>query len=174
MKAISYRDSLFRGNIYRSMDIAGAGMTAQRQRLDAISSNIANMSVTNVDGNGSPYLRRQVIMRPDPDTSFAGSLREATMRLIRTDPAHMKERGISERRDLPPLVAGETRELPNERKNVVYDPTHPDADAEGFVVYPDVDFMEEMVDLTVAGRAFEANVTVMNAAKQMITRSLDI
>ena len=59
-------------------------------------------------------------------------------------------------------------------KNVVHDPSHPDADENGYVTYPDVNVLEEMSDLMIANRAFEANVTVINAAKQMISKSLEI
>ena len=175
MKAISYRDSLFRGNIYRSLDISGAGMSVQRKRLNAISSNIANVSTTNVDGAGNPYLRRHVMVTADPETSFSGALREASIRLRRMDGAHMQVSGGSgQAGKMPPLVTGEEVEIPNMRMNVQYDPSHPDADAEGFVVHPDVNIIEEMVELTVAARAFDSNVTVFNAGKDMIMRALDL
>mgnify|MGYP006309199653 CR=1 FL=1 len=73
-----------------------------------------------------------------------------------------------------PLVEGEDVEMPNMHRNVVFDPQHPDADAEGYVTYPDINIVEEMTDLMVANRMFEANVTVINSAKQMIMKSLDI
>ena len=175
MKFITYSDSLFRGNIYRSMDISGSGMTAQRKRMDAVSMNIANMSVTNVDGNGNPYLRRHVTMSPDPDKSFSYELRKAEVALNRTHPWHMRdEESLSKSNELTPLVAADEIEIPNMKKNVVYDPTHPDADANGYVTYPDINILQEMTDLMVANRAFEANVTVVNAAKQMILKSLEI
>ena len=78
------------------------------------------------------------------------------------------------RQEKTPLVIGEEIEIPNMKKNVVYDPKHPDADANGYVTYPDINVVDEMVDLISASRAFDANVTVINAAKQMITRALDI
>jgi len=175
MKAISYRESLFRGNIYRSIDIAGSGMTAQRKRMDAISSNIANVSVTNVDGNGNPYLRRHVVMSPDPKQLFAAELKKATTKMKQTHIKHILEPlEVGWRHEKTPLVVGEETEIPNMKKNVVYDPKHPDADANGYVTYPDINVVDEMTDLISASRAFDANVTVINAAKQMITRALDI
>ena len=98
MKFISYSDSLFRGNLYRSMDVSGSGMTAQRKRMDAISSNIANMSVTNADGNGNPYLRRHVVMSPDPEKTFSNELRVASVKLSRTAPWHMNSDSASGQR----------------------------------------------------------------------------
>ena len=175
MKVISHRNSLFRGNIYRSIDIAGSGMTAQRKRMDAIASNIANMSVTNADGNGNPYLRRHVIMKPNPEKTFAFILKKAAFKMKRTSRWHIPEQDILRKKiEETPLVEGEEIEIPNMKKNVVYEPSHPDADAEGFVTYPDINIVEEMVDLMIASRAFDANVTVINAAKEMITKSLEI
>ena len=175
MNVISHTHRLFRGNIYRSIDIAASGMTANRKSMDAIASNIANISVTNADGNGNPYLRRHVTMKPNPEKTFFDTLKRASLKLIRTRSGHIRERErIEKRKEETPLVEGEEIEIPNMKKNVVYDPSHPDADGEGFVTYPDINIVEEMVDLMVASRAFDANVTVVNAAKEMITKSLEI
>ena len=175
MRYISNIDSLFRGNIFRSIDTAASGMTAQRKRMDAISSNIANMSVTNADGNGNPYLRRHVNMNPDPRRTFSEILSKVSRRLKTTSSDHIRESiSMDLKRELTPLVDGQEVEIPNMRKNVIFDPSHPDADADGFVTYPDVNIVEELTDLMIAQRTFDANVTVVNAAKQMIMRSLDI
>jgi len=150
-------------------------MTAQRKRMDAISSNIANMSVTNVDGNGNPYLRRHVVMEPDPEKTFSYELKEASIRLRTSRPWHIREKdAVNPALERTPLVAAEEIEIPNKKLNVVYDPSHPDADEEGYVTYPDINILQEMTDLMIAGRVFEANVTVVNAAKSMITQSLDL
>jgi flagellar basal-body rod protein FlgC len=149
-------------------------MTAQRMKMDAVSSNIANISVTRVDGGG-PYLRRQVVVSPDPRQTFARTLKRAVLRMENTEPGHIPEtRTAGKRSEGIPLVQGKEIEIPNIKKNIVYDPTHPDADKDGYVTYPDVNVVEEMVDLMVASRAFDANVTVVNAAKSMITKSLEI
>ena len=174
MKVVRYADRLFRGNIYRSIDIAASGLTAQRKRMDAISSNIANISTTNADGAGNPYLRRHVVMRTVLGQTFSRALREATVKMARTKPGHILPTQLYKKSELTPLVEGNEIEIPNIRKNVIYDPTHPDADQEGFVVMPDINIVEEMTDLMIASRAFEANVTVINAAKNMISRSLEI
>ena len=175
MKVMPYRESLFRGNIYRSIDVAASGMTAQRKRMDAISSNIANMSVTNADGNGNPYLRRNVVMEPVPEQRFGRTLKKAALKLRRTRPGHIRDPQMAGRfMEKTPFVKGNVIEIPNMKKNVVYDPSHPDADENGYVVYPDIEIVRELVDLMVAQRSFDANVTVVNAAKQMITKSLEI
>lgn len=174
MRVIRTVDRLFRGNIYRSLDIASSGMTAQRRRMDAISSNIANISTTNVDGAGSPYLRRHVLMRPEPNRTFSAELRKSAVRMARTNPGHMLPVRSNRTIETTPLVEGNEIEIQNMLKNVVYEPSHPDANNEGFVVYPDINMVEEMVDLMIASRSFDANVTVFNAGKHMITKSLEI
>ena len=175
MKILAPTERLFRGNIYRSMDIAASGMTAQRKCMDAISSNIANAQVTNVDGKGNPYLRKHVTMAPNPQKSFESSLEEMILKVRTTQEGHIRQMsGSLEEGEPTPFVEGNEMDIPNMKKNVVYDPSHPDADADGYVTYPDINIIEEMVDLMVSSRAFDANVTVLNASKQMIMRSLDI
>lgn len=174
MKPIDPGNSLFRGNIYRSMDIAATGLTSQRMRIDAVASNIANISVTNVEGGG-PYLRRQVRMETVPKQSFGDALKRVSLKMANTDSAHMGHtKSLGMKTEHIPLVKGSELEIPNEKKNLVYEPSHPDADDQGYVTYPDINVVEEMVDLMVASRAFDANVTVINAAKSMITKSLEI
>lgn len=174
MRTMNNLPKLVRGDIYRSMDIAASGMSAQRMRMDAISANIANAETTNVDGKGGPYLRQHIQIKPSPKQTFKSILREQVLNLKRTDTAHMLPSRNSKRTESTPQVEGNSVQLPNMKKNVVYDPSHPDADKNGFVVYPDVNELEEMVDLMDAGRSFEANVTVVNAAKSMILKSLEI
>ena len=174
MKTIGSAERLTRGNIYRSLAIAGSGLTVQRQRMDAIASNIANISTTNVDGQGNPYLRRHVVMRPDPRRTFQDALYDATVTMQRTRPGHNSPVESMYQMETTPAVQGDEIEIPNMRKNVIYDPTHPDADVDGFVVMPDINIVEEMADLMIASRVFDANVTVIDAAKSMITKSLEI
>lgn len=175
MKVLPPTQRLFGGNIYRSMDIAASGMTAQRKRMDAISSNIANAQVTNVDGKGNPYLRKHVSMTPNPQKTFESSLQEMILKLKTSEHGHIKQMsGSLEARESTPFVEGNEMDIPNMKKNVVYDPSHPDSDANGYVTYPDINIIDEMVDLMVASRTFDANVTVLNASKQMIMKSLEI
>ena len=175
MEVLSSTQRLFRGNIYRAMDISASGMTVQRKRMDAIASNIANAEVTNVDGNGNPYLRKHVNMTLDPQKSFEASLQEKILALRTSRDGHIKHmNGRIEELESTPSVEGTEIDIPNMKKNVVYDPSHPDADADGYVTFPDINIMDEMVDLMVASRTFDANITVMNASKQMIMKSLEI
>ena len=151
MKTARY-NSFFRGNIYRSINIASSGMTANRKRMDAVSSNIANISTTNADGAGNPYLRQHVVMRPNPQKTFAAALQEESSKMTLTNSAHMEPSRSNTKTETTPLVEGDLIEVPNMKKNVVYDPSHPDADAEGFVTYPDINIIEEMSDLMISQR----------------------
>jgi flagellar basal-body rod protein FlgC len=132
--------------LFGSMRISGSGLTAQRLRMDVIAGNISNAETTRVGGQREPYRRHQVVFQPQVAADGApGGLQVA--QIVR-DTAPPRE---------------------------VYEPTHPDADpATGMVAYPNVDVATEMTDLLSATRAYEANVTVLNALKQMAQKALDL
>jgi len=139
---------------------AGSALTAQRLRMDVISSNIANAEATNTP-EGGPYRRERVVFSPTEPRSFNSLLRSSFNR--RTTGG--AETGGVEVRS---IVEDE------EPGRMVYDPTHPDADEEGYVEFPNVDLVTEMTDMLSASRAHEANVTVLNSIKQMAQRSIDL
>ncbi len=132
-----------------SMKISAAGLSAQRQRLNVIAENLANVHTTRTP-EGGPYLKKQVVLESRPPEDFAGLLSEAES----------------------VAVAGVTRTAEGLRPE--YDPTHPDADEQGLVLWPNVNPVTEMVSLTLATRAFEANVAVLKAARAMLQKSLEI
>ncbi|NWL86382.1 MULTISPECIES: flagellar basal body rod protein FlgC [unclassified Paenibacillus] len=142
-----------------SFSISSSALTAQRLRMDVISSNIANAETTRagvVDGKAVPYRRKMVVLEPKQQT-FGQALNTA---LDGTDKAQgVKVTEIRE--DSAPFKP-------------VYNPTHPDADNEGYVYMPNVDILKEMVDMISATRSYEANVTALNASKAMITKALQI
>ena len=153
--------------MFRSLRIAASGLTAQRQRLETIATNIANAETTR-GADGTPYRRRVVDLQsqafapgmttaPTVETLFAMATPEGAASM---DAAH----GV----DVSAIVE-DASEGP-----LVYDPGHPDADANGYVRYPNVDTTQEMVDLLDARRIYEANATVFQSAKAMLRRSLDI
>jgi len=144
------------GDFFSSMSISSQGMNAQRQRMDTVAQNIANADSTHT-AKGGPYRRRQVIfeaVKPEQsfDTVFRSTMQQNNLRSIRVNK-------IVE--DSTPF-----RE--------VYDPSHPDADAKGIVKMPNVNPVQEMVDMNAAARSFEANVSAMQTTKQMFMRSLDL
>ncbi len=161
--------------IFDTIDISSSGLSAQRRKMTAISTNIANVDTTRTD-EGGPYKRRRVVMLEAPKmVKFSTMLEENTSRLRQSNGKHMLE---AEPRPGEFFVGAgvmtqEVREEPV-KPRLVLDPNHPDAREDGYVVYPDINVITEMVDMIAASRAYEANVTVMGAAKDMINRSLDI
>ncbi len=143
-------------SILTSLGISGSALTAQRVRMDVISNNIANAETTRT-ADGKPYRRQDVVFTPidDPTASPIAS---------RFDPTRPTEEGVQ--------VATILQDAAPPR--MVYDPGHPDADANGYVAYPNVDIVTEMTDMISATRAYEANVTAINAAKNMATKALEI
>ncbi|MBM3277983.1 MAG: flagellar basal body rod protein FlgC [Candidatus Handelsmanbacteria bacterium] len=161
--------------IFDTLDISASGLSAQRRKLTAISSNIANVDTTRTD-EGGPYKRRRVVMLESPQPArFSAVLAGQQNRLDLTDAGHFAE---------PESRPGEvfagsgvlTQEVREEavKPRLVYDPNHPDAREDGYVVYPDINVVTEMVDLITASRAYEANVTAMSAAKDMTNKALSI
>jgi flagellar basal-body rod protein FlgC len=139
-------------------DISSSALTAQRFRMDVISSNMANADSTRtrlVDGKWVPYQRKLVVIEPKKP-SFEQALQNAKSN---TAGEGVKVTRIIE--DTSPFKQ-------------VYNPTHPDSDENGFVMMPNVDVLKEMVDMISATRSYEANVTALNASKAMISKALEI
>ncbi|MBR3379583.1 MAG: flagellar basal body rod protein FlgC [Bacillus sp. (in: Bacteria)] len=146
-------------NISNSFHISASGLTAQRLRMDVISSNIANAETTRsqfVDGKFVPY-RRQTVVMSESKGSFQDTLQQAMG--AGSNPKGVKVAKIKE--DQSPF-------------KLVYQPTHPDADENGYVQMPNVDMAKEQIDFIVASRSYEANVTALNASKAMIMKALEI
>jgi len=140
------------------MDISGSALTAQRLRMDIIAENIANVETTRTE-DGGPYRRKRVIMEPrNPD--FAETLQQR----ISGDPKASVTGGVR--------VTGIVEDQSDFK--LKYDPTHPDADENGYVQMPNVDLTLEMVDMISAYRSYQANVTAFNAYKDMAVRALEI
>ncbi len=148
--------------MFYSMGISSSALTAQRLRLDVISSNMANVDTTReklVDGEWQPYRRKMVVMQPN-ENSFSSALDKAVgAKSANKTPAGVKVSRIVE--DQTPFKS-------------VYDPEHPDADENGYIYQSNVDPLREMVDMISATRSYEANVTVLNSTKAMLMKSLDI
>ncbi len=142
------------------MDISASALTAQRLRMDIIASNIANADTTRaakVNGKWVPYQRKMAVMEPKNQPSFGALL-----------DAEMGKDGVGSGVKITRIVGDAT---PFKR---VYDPAHPDADADGYVLMPNVDMTKEMVDLISASRSYEANVTAINASKSMMMKAMEI
>jgi flagellar basal-body rod protein FlgC len=145
---------------FDSLDVSASGLTAERLRMDVTAENLANAQTTR-GANGQPYRRKEVVLQEIPQGGFGASLAAA-----------MGSQGAGAGRPGGVEVGGIVEDQTPFK--TVYDPGHPDADAQGYVRMPNVDTVTEMVDLISASRAYEANVTAMQTAKQMFAKTLDI
>lgn len=148
-------------SIFNGINTSGSALTAQRLRMDTISSNIANAETTratiNENGEFEPY-RRKIVNFQQAEQSFFGHLRRARTG-NQSVGSGVKVTGITEDRE--PFT-------------MVYNPNHPDAGEDGYVQMPNVDPLQEMVDLMSATRSYEANITSINATTGMLMKALEI
>ena len=152
---------------------AARGLEAQRIALGVATENVANATTTRT-ADGAPFQPKRAVHRaPGALRRFEASLQGATLSLRTSDPRHLG--GTTRSRLAGGTELGPQTEVVGEaRERLEYDPTHPDADADGYVHYPDVNVVDEMARMISANRIYEANLTSVNAAKEMIKRSLDI
>ena len=145
--------------LFGSFNIASSGMTAQRLRMNIISENIANVKTTRTEEGGA-YVRKNVV--------FA---EKGTTYNIRTfsDIFDATRSGVGNGVKATAIVKDTDTEM-----QLVYDPSHPDADENGYVTYPNVNVVTEMTDLIDASRSFEANATAFEASKSMAMKGLQI
>ncbi|WP_192986238.1 flagellar basal body rod protein FlgC [Carnobacterium mobile] len=139
--------------LFDSMHINASGLSLERLKLDTVSTNIANVNTTRT-AEGGPYVKKEVI--------FEESLKKAGSSLdgqLNTKSFGVKATEIRENKD--DLV-------------MEYNPTHPDANEEGFVQMPNVNMADEMIDMITAQRTYDANVTALNASKEMLKKALEI
>lgn len=141
-----------------SMNISASAMTAQRMRLDVASENIVNIDTTRTQAGG-PYRRKIVVLEEKPSDNFRRMLLNAAGR------GTQGVRGG--------VQVAEIAEDPSDLK-AVYNPNHPDADADGYVMMPNVDLIKETVDSMSATRSYEANITAFNALKTMANKAMEI
>lgn len=143
-------------DLMKGMRISSSGMAAQRMRMNTISSNIANINTTQ-SPEGGPYRRKDVVLEAMPEAKTFGDI------IMSTDPRHDMQRVqvtdvVSDRR--APLMK--------------YEPDHPDANPEGYVAYPNINLMEEMTNMIQANRSYEANVSALQAQKDLALSALEI
>jgi flagellar basal-body rod protein FlgC len=138
-------------DILDTFQISASGLAAERVRLQSIASNLANARTTRTEDGQGPYQRRTPVFEAvglnDFSDLFDKQLSEVQVTDVRVDPSPGK---------------------------AVYDPGHPDANAEGYVMYPDVDVLHEMVDLMTTSRTYEANANVVDVTREMAMQALEI
>ncbi len=143
-------------SFFSSMDTSASALTAQRLRMDVISQNMANVDTTRTE-DGEPYKRKVVLFQEiGSKASFAQYLGKAM------------DSDVGQGVRVTRIVDDET---PGSR---FYDPTHPDADENGYVTNSNVNIVEEMVNMISANRSYEANITAINTTKSMIAKTLEI
>ena len=146
-----------------SMNIAGSGLTAQQLRLDVIAENVTNINTTRTEGGGT-YRRKMVVFQSESGRDdFRAAMAKAANGLA-PNTGYVTAGGVR---------VTEIREDDSEFR-LVYDPTHPDANEEGYVDLPNVDLVKEMTDAMAATQAYSANVTALNALKAVISKGLEI
>lgn len=144
-------------SIFSSFNINSSGLTAQRYRMDIISQNLANANTTRTE-DGTPYRRKVVTFsEKNSQTPFSRVLNSTTDRYSGT--------GVK--------VSGVHEDTWTEMVET-YDPSHPDADENGYVTNPNVNIIQEMTDMIDASRAYEANATAFNASKSMALKGLEM
>lgn len=142
-------------DLLKCIDIAASGMTAQRQRLNVISMNLANSNTTKAE-DGKAYRRKTAIFRTVPmKNSFEDKLKNSIDNQISA------------------VEVTKIVDVPGELKQI-FDPTHPDADENGYLYLPNVNLVEEMVQMLNANRSYEANASAIKAAKDMAVKALEI
>jgi flagellar basal-body rod protein FlgC len=141
-------------DFFSSMRVSASGLDAQMKRMNTISSNIANAETTGP--NGTAYRRKDPILQPTPDRESFGEILENQM--------DENVQGV------------QVTDIAEDQKpfRMVYNPSHPHANADGYVAMPNVNTVEEMANMISAQRSYEANVSAMNAAKAMAAKALEI
>lgn len=156
-----------------SFDISGYGLSAQRFRMDLISSNIANAKTTRTD-EGGPYRRREVIFKAfDFHKELNKEIEKNSNHLEYENP--LDESGLpnSPKPAIMSVVVDKVVRDDSEFK-MKYDPSHPDANAEGYVAYPNINPVVEMADMIEATRAYQANVAAFQSAKQIANQAIEL
>lgn len=144
-------------SFWESLRIGASGLAAQRLRLDIIANNVANAETTRTTAGGA-YQRQDVVFTPANQHAFLPAFLNASHRVS------APTGGVQVSQVVTSQEAGPR----------VYDPTHPDADEAGYVTYPNVNLVTEMTNMISATRSYEANLTVIDAAKRMALKALDI
>jgi flagellar basal-body rod protein FlgC len=146
-------------NDFIALDISGAGMSVQRERLRVIAENLANQHTTGPNG---PYQRKDVVLASAPISTF----QEALEGLV----------GLESPGSGTPVSSVRVSEIRGDDSEPikVYDPTHPHRDEQGYVAYPNISIFREMTDLTEASRSYEANLAAAKATKEMLQAALDL
>jgi flagellar basal-body rod protein FlgC len=148
--------------LFDAISASGSGLTAERMRMDVTSENLANAETTKA-ANGQPYRRKEVVLQ-----EAGGSNTDFASVLSSVQGGGASGAGVTNGVKVAGIVEDSS---PLKR---IYDPGHPDADKNGYVTMPNVNTVTEMTDLISSSRSYEANVTAMQTAKTMFSKTLDL
>ncbi len=146
-------------SIFDALNISASALSAERQRSEVAATNLANVDTTHTAAGKVPFRRREVVLTSNGGPQFRALLSNASMSTPRYQPGSVR---------LTQVV--EDPSAPTKR----FDPSHPDADKDGYVSYPNINPTQEMVDLMGSVRAYQLNASAVNATKQLIQQSIDI
>jgi len=161
--------------ILSAIEVSARGLSVQRTKMNVVAENIANAETTRTK-EGGPYKRQRVVVEEDKiPGSFKSQLNQASIRMASTNEKHLsgKSLRIGETTGISASEA-EVINDPDSKSRIVYDPSHPDANEEGYVEMPDIEIVNEMVDMMAASRGYEANTVAISTAKDMAKNALDI
>ena len=160
-------------NFLNSFDISGYGLSAQRVRVNVISSNIANAQTTRTD-EGGPYRRKEVVFKAiDFNEQFNKAIDGMTESAKYEDPLNEGQFGKKVTTPVMSVIVDKISRDDREPK-LKYDPSHPDADTKGYVAYPNINPVVEMADLVEATRSYQANVAAFESAKNMANSAISL
>jgi flagellar basal-body rod protein FlgC len=159
----------------KAIDVSATGLTLQRQKMDAVAQNIANAETTRTK-EGGPYHRKRVVVSEAKEKApFRTVMSQAKSNLSRTNSRHMTGLKRMSNNDFNvSKAAGQEIADPASSYRLVHNPDHPDADEKGMVKMPDIEIVNEMVDMMTASRAYEANTMAILTSKEMAKNALEI
>jgi flagellar basal-body rod protein FlgC len=162
-------------NLFSSLKISGSGLSVFRHKMNIAAENLANVETTKTD-EGKPYQKKTLqISAKSTAEPFAKNLQAARVELSQTNSQHISQNAVSINKvENVAQATGEEYVNRNEQPRMVYDPSHPDADPDGFVAMPNVDPLIEMVEMMTASRAYEANLSALQTIKAMTNKALEI
>ena len=161
--------------ILNAIKVSAAGLSVQRAKMNAVAENIANAETTKTRAGG-PYRRQAVVVSENRQKQkFSTLMQEAGSKLTRTNTKHMTSAGKTAGGSIEiSKVQWKTEQAASDAFKLIYEPSHPHADEDGYVKMPDVEIITEMVDMMAASRTYEANTVAISAAKNMASEALDI
>ena len=160
-------------NFLNSFDISGYGLSAQRVRVNTISSNIANAQTTRTE-EGGPYRRKEVVFKAiDFNQYYNNAIKDSTNSAQYEDPLSEGDFGKRVNPAIMSVIVDKISRDDSEPK-MKFDPSHPDADANGYVAYPNINPVIEMADLVEATRSYQANVAAFQSAKDMANSAISM